>query len=59
MTSLPAGVTYDNGTRAYWVRADYFLTRTARGWELTDCIEGTDRRFRSQAAGIAALAALA
>ena len=58
MSTLPAGITYDHGTRAYWVRADYFLTRVAGGWELTDCIEGVDRRFRPDSAGIAALAAL-
>lgn len=56
--TLPADIEYDAETRAYWVRADYYLTRAARGWELTDCVNGDDRRFRTEAAGLAALAAL-
>lgn len=59
-TTLPAGVTYNEATHAYWVRADYYLTRTVRGWELTDCVDfELDRRFRTEAAGIAFLAKLA
>ena len=58
MTNLPAGVTYDNGTRSYWVRADYYLTRVANGWELNDIFEGVERLYRSESAGLAALAAL-
>ncbi len=58
-TTLPAGVTYNETTYAYWVRVDYFLTRTVRGWELIDTINGAmDQRFRTEAAGIAALAKL-
>ena len=57
-TTLPAGVEFNLSTNAYWVRADYFLIRVRGGWELTDCINGEDRLFRSKAAGIAALAAL-
>ena len=57
--TLPAGITYNEATFAYWVRADYFLTRVVGGWELIDMIDGElDRRFRTEAAGIAALAKL-
>jgi hypothetical protein len=56
--TLPAGIEFDQGTNAYWVRADYFLRRVARGWEITDCCEGDDRFFRTEAAGLAALALL-
>ena len=58
MTNLPAGITYHNGTRAYWVRADYYLIRVAGGWELNDIEEGVERIYRSESAGLAALAAL-
>jgi hypothetical protein len=54
--TLPAGITYNEATFAYWVRADYFLTRVVGGWELID--GELDRRFRTEAAGIAALAKL-
>ena len=54
--NLPAGVEFSFSTNAYWVRADYCLTRVRNGWELTD-LDGNDRLFRSKAAGIAALAA--
>lgn len=58
-TSLPTGITYNEATFAYWVRVDYFLTRTVGGWELIDMINGQlDRRFRTEAAGIAFLAKL-
>ncbi len=57
--TIPTGITYNEATFAYWVRADYFLTRVVGGWELIDIIDGEqDRRFRSEAAGIAALAKL-
>jgi hypothetical protein len=57
--TLPSGVTYNEATFVYWVRVDYFLTRTASGWELIDMINGQlDRRFRTEAAGIAFLAKL-
>ena len=57
--TLPAGITYNEATFAYWVRADYFLTRVVGGWELIDMIDGElDRRVRTEAAGIAALATL-
>ena len=57
--TLPTGVIYNEATFAYWVRVDYFLTRTVGGWELIDMIDGElDCRFRTEAAGIAALAKL-
>lgn len=60
--TLPAGITWNIGTNAYWVRLDFMLTRTGnrRGtyWELTDCDTLETRRFKSEAAGLAALAAL-
>jgi hypothetical protein len=34
--TLPSGITYNEATFAYWVRADYFLTRVVGGWELID-----------------------
>lgn len=57
--TLPTGIAYNEATFAYWVRVDYFLTRTVGGWELIDIINGQlDRRFRTEAAGIAFLAKL-
>ena len=57
--TLPTGITYNEASLAYWVRADYFLTRVVGGWELIDMINGAmDQRFRTEAAGIAALAKL-
>ena len=57
--TLPPGIIYNEASLAYWVRADYFLTRVVGGWELIDMIDGElDCRFRTEAAGIAALAKL-
>ncbi len=56
--SLPTGVEYSTITRAYWVRCDYALSRRGRTWILEDQDTLEERRFSSEAAGIAALAAL-
>lgn len=60
--AIPAGVSFSSSTNAYWVRADHVLTRTGNRrstyWELTDCDTLDTRRFRTEAAGLAALAAL-
>jgi hypothetical protein len=59
IATLPAGIVYDEGTLSYWVRADYLLHRVAGGWELLDMVGGElDCRFRTKAAGIAALSRL-
>ena len=58
-STLPAGITYNEATFAYWVRADYLLHRVAGGWELLDMVGGElDCRFRTKAAGIAVLSRL-
>jgi hypothetical protein len=57
-TSLPAGVEFSISTNAYWVRLDYALVRRGRAWILEDQDTLAERRFNSEAAGIAALAAL-
>jgi len=57
--ALPAGVIFNIGSNAYWVRADYSLERIGAAWVLTDYDTFDERRFRSEAAGLAALAALA
>jgi hypothetical protein len=56
--STPAGVIFDAGTNAYWVRADFYLERKGRSWVLTDADTVEERRFCTEAAGLAALAAL-
>ena len=57
--TLPVGVEFDIQTNAYWVRADFSLYRRGRAWILEDQDTLEERRFRSESAGIAALAALA
>lgn len=57
-TALPSGVIYNLRTKSYWVRADYYLTRVRGGWELNDCIKGSERTFRTLASGLKALSAL-
>jgi hypothetical protein len=57
--TLPVGVQFDISTNAYWVRADFALYRRGRAWILEDQDTLEERRFRSESAGIAALAALA
>ena len=60
--ALPDGIQWSISTNAYWVGADFYLTRTGnrRGtwWELNDCETLEVRRFKTEAAGLAALAAL-
>jgi hypothetical protein len=58
MTNLPVGVEFSISTNAYWVRADYALIRRGRTWILEDQDTLEERRFNSEAAGIAALSAL-
>lgn len=61
--ALPAGITWDISTNAYWIRADFMLCRAGSRygthWELTDTDTLETRRFKTEAAGIAALARLA
>jgi len=57
--TLPVGVEFHISTNAYWVRADFALYRRGRTWILEDQDTLEERRFRSESAGIAALAALA
>jgi hypothetical protein len=57
--TIPAGIEFDNGTNGYWVRADHWLGRRGRAWILQDQDTLEERRFSSEAAGLAALAALA
>lgn len=59
MTNLPAGVEFSISTNAYWVRADYALFRRGRTWIIQDQDTLDERFYRSESAGIAALAALA
>ena len=56
--AIPAGVEFSISTNAYWVRADYALIRRGRTWILEDQDTLEERRFRTEAAGLAALAAL-
>jgi hypothetical protein len=56
--TLPIGVEFSTSTNAYWVRADYALIRRGRTWILEDQDTLEERRFSSEAAGLAALAAL-
>jgi hypothetical protein len=56
--SIPAGVEFSASTNGYWVRADYFLCRRGRTWILEDQDTLEERRFRTEAAALAALAAL-
>lgn len=56
--TIPAGVEWSIGTNCYWVRADYTLQRRGRAWILQDQDTLEERRFSSEAAGLAALAAL-
>ena len=56
--TLPTGVEYSSSTRAYWVRCDFALSRRGRAWILEDQDTLEERRFYSETAGIAALAAL-
>ena len=56
--TIPAGIEFSPFTDAYWVRADYSLTRSGRGYILEDHDGLTTRRFPSLSAGLAALAAL-
>jgi hypothetical protein len=56
--SIPAGVEFNAASNAYWVRADFYLTRGRKGWVLTDADTVEERFFRTEAAGLAALAAL-
>jgi hypothetical protein len=57
-TTLPTGIEFSTSTNAYWVRADYMLIRRGRTWFLEDQDTLAERRFNSEAAGLAALAAL-
>jgi hypothetical protein len=57
--ALPAGVIFNTDSNAYWVRLDYSLERMGSAWVLTDYDTFAERRFRSEAAGLAALAAFA
>lgn len=58
MTNLPTGVEFSISTNAYWVRADYALFRRGRTWIIQDQDTLDERLYRSESAGIAALAAL-
>ena len=57
-TTLPAGVEFSSSTNGYCVRADHFLCRRGRTWILEDQDTLEERRFRTESAALAALAAL-
>jgi hypothetical protein len=56
--TIPAGIEFSPSTGAYWVRSDYSLSRSGRGYILEDHDSLATRRFPSLSAGLAALADL-
>ncbi len=56
--TLPTGIEFSASTNAYWVRCDYAVIRRGRVWILENQDTLEERRFSSEAAALAALAAL-